>query len=251
MFKFALVLLLPLVAHAQFGFLGNIIRGFTRGGGGGGGGLANIFRPQGVDKLFPDDCGRLDSGRGALCFGDAVLCRQRTSLDGIRQFGGKNYYFSWMDNARPEVRNTKWDWFNARNYCRKRCMDLVSFETESEYNWVKGFLGNTQFFWTSGRKCNFDGCDKPEFFPKLINGWFWSANQVKMAPTNSRNQFHDWSHTGGSGRAQPDSREGDEACMAVLNNFYGDGVKWHDVACHHEKPIVCEDNPGHLRHTLG
>ena len=34
------------------------------------------------------------------------------------------------------------------------------------------------FFWTSGRKCNFDGCDKPEFFPKLINGWFWSANQV-------------------------------------------------------------------------
>jgi len=171
--------------------------------------------------------------------------------DGIRQFGGKNYYFSWMDNARPEVRNTKWDWFNARNYCRKRCMDLVSFETEAEYSWVKGFLGGTQFFWTSGRKCNFDGCDKPEFFPKLINGWFWSANQVKMAPTNSRNQFHDWSTTGGSGRAQPDSREGDEACMAVLNNFYGDGVKWHDVACHHEKPIVCEDNPGHLRHTLG
>ena len=27
-----------------------------------------------------------------------------------------------------------------------------------------------------------------------------------------------------SGRAQPDSREGDEACMAVLNNFYGDGI---------------------------
>ena len=35
------------------------------------------------------------------------------------------------------------------------------------------------FFWTSGRKCNFDGCNKPEFFPKLINGWFWSANQVR------------------------------------------------------------------------
>ena len=26
-----------------------------------------------------------------------------TSLDGLRQFGGKNYYFSWLDNARPEV----------------------------------------------------------------------------------------------------------------------------------------------------
>ena len=25
------------------------------------------------------------------------------------------------------------------------------------------------------------------------------------------------------------------------------GIKWHDVACHHEKPIICEDEPGHLR----
>ena len=35
-------------------------------------------------------------------------------------------------------------------------------------------------------RCNFDGCDKPEFFPKLINGWFWSANQVlwpHLSPT--------------------------------------------------------------------
>ena len=36
-------------------------------------------------------------------------------------------------------------------YLRKRCMDLVSFETESEYNWVKRHLGSTRFFWTSGR----------------------------------------------------------------------------------------------------
>ena len=102
------------------------------------------------------------------------------------------------------MRNTKWDWFNARNYCRqgllfllllllllllvftipwtrKRCMDLVSFETQQEYDWVKGFIdGGVKFFWTSGRKCNFDGCDKPEFFPKLVNGWFWSANQVNI-----------------------------------------------------------------------
>ena len=88
--------------------------------------------------------------------------------------------------------------------------------------------GSVPYFWTSGRKCNFGGCDKPEFFPKLVNGWFWSANQVKMPPTNG-NQFHDWSSTGGAGRPQPDNREQvqqggeEEACMAVLNNFYGDG----------------------------
>lgn len=136
-------------------------------------------------------------------------------------------------------------------------MDLVSFETQQEYDWVKGFVdGGVPYFWTSGRKCNFDGCDKPEFFPKNINGWFWSANQVKMGPTNG-GQFNDWSHTGGAGQRQPDNREQvqqggeEEACMAVLNNFYGDGVKWHDVACHHEKPIICEDEPGHLRFVLG
>ena len=37
--------------------------------------------------------------------------------------------------------------------------------------------------------------------------------------------------------------------MAVLNNFYGDGVKWHDVGCNHEKPIICEDVEGHLNYA--
>ena len=107
-----------------------------------------------------------------------------TGMSGLHQFNGRNYWFSWQDSS-ARVRGTKWDWFNARNYCRKRCMDLVSFETQQEYDWVKGFVdGNVPYFWTSGRKCNFDGCDKPEFFPKNINGWFWSANQVKMGPTN-------------------------------------------------------------------
>lgn len=35
----------------------------------------------------------------------------------------------------------------------------------------------------------------------------------------------------------------DEACLAVLNNFYGDGVNWHDIGCDHKKYFVCEDNP--------
>ena len=41
-------------------------------------------------------------------------------------------------------------------------------------------------------------------------------------------------------RPQPDNREGNESCLAVLNNFYNDGVRFHDVACHHRKPVVCE-----------
>merc|ERR1719412_3538364 len=242
----ALVCLGPLPAGAQFGFINNLFRPS----------IINSLRSAGRDELFPSDCGRDEKNMGKLCFGDPELCRARTQMVGLHQFNGRNYYFSWQDSS-ARVRGTKWDWFNARNYCRKRCMDLVSFETQQEYDWVKGFVdGNVPYFWTSGRKCNFDGCDKPEFFPKNINGWFWSANQVKMGPTNGA-QFRDWSHTGGAGQRQPDNREQvqqggeEEACMAVLNNFYGDGVKWHDVACHHEKPIICEDEPGHLQFVLG
>ena len=40
--------------------------------------------------------------------------------------------------------------------------------------------------------------------------------------------------------AQPDNRDGNEICIGVLNNFYADGIKWHDVACHHKKPTICE-----------
>ncbi len=34
----------------------------------------------------------------------------------------------------------------------------------------------------------------------------------------------------------------DEACLAVLNNRYNDGIAWHDVACHFRSVIVCEDS---------
>lgn len=49
------------------------------------------------------------------------------------------------------------------------------------------------------------------------------------------------------GVPQPDNREGvtggsNESCLAVLNNHYDDGVRWHDVACHHRKHWVCEDS---------
>ena len=157
---------------------------------------------------------------------------------GVQKFGGHLYWFSWQDNDNS-VRNAKWDWFNARNYCRKRCMDLVSFETQQEYDWVKGFINgnyftykwimqttvhskwirhntfstkvpkpwlliltcclilvNVPYFWTSGHICDFEGCDRPDFFPKNINGWFWSANQARLSPTNG-SAFHDWSSTGG------------------------------------------------------
>ena len=46
-----------------------------------------------------------------------------------------------------------------------------------------------------------------------------------------------WSSRGKSG---PQPETGGE-CLAILNNVYNDGVKFHDVACNHEKPTICEE----------
>ena len=32
-------------------------------------------------------------------------------------------------------------------------------------------------------------------------------------------------------------------------NCFVSGIKWHDVACTHEKPIICEDVDGHLAYA--
>ena len=61
------------------------------------------------------------------------------SKAGVQRFGNHYYYFSWLDTD-FKLQRGHWSWFNARNYCRKRCMDLVSFETPQEWDWVKGFM---------------------------------------------------------------------------------------------------------------
>lgn len=126
----------------------------------------------------------------------------------------------------------------------------MSIETQEEARFITDSLqkGNVRYIWTSGRKCNFDGCNRPDLQPAIINGWFWSGSNQRIPPTNLTVSWRgDWSHTGGSGVAQPDNREfsetgTDESCIAILNNFYQDGVKWHDVACNHVKPWICEDS---------
>lgn len=110
-----------------------------------------------------------------------------------------------------------------------------------------------KYIWTSGRLCDFRGCERADLQPNHINGWFWTAVLQKLAPTTQRDQ-NDWSETGGIGKPQPDNREAQqggakENCLAVLNNFYNDGINWHDVACHHVKPWVCEENEDLLKYV--
>lgn len=120
---------------------------------------------------------------------------------------GKGYFFSWKD---PALKDTQEDWLDGRNYCRKRCMDLVSLETKEENEWIKQRIvrDKVKYIWTSGRLCDFKGCDRPDLQPLNVNGWFWTAELQKLAPTTQRAQ-NDWSPTGGINRPQPDNRVSD------------------------------------------
>merc|ERR1711974_549944 len=182
--------------------------------------------------------------------------------------GNHNYFLSWRE---PWHKFEDRDWFNGRNFCRDRCMDLVSFNTPGEFEMFSEIMkrDNVTSIYTSGRKCNFQnkGCDAPHLSPINVNGWFWAgANNDRIAPTDRPAPGKSfWSRTGEKGEPQPDNYEGikegpinaennigitieglqefhDEACLAVLNNKYSDGVAWHDVACHTRSVIVCEDS---------
>ncbi|KAG8228093.1 hypothetical protein J437_LFUL000095 [Ladona fulva] len=165
-------------------------------------------------------------------------------------FRGHNYFYS---ESLPQLRGKRLDWLDARNACREYCMDLVSIETNEENDLVFKLIQqrNSPYIWTSGRLCDFKGCEnRRDLEPKNIYGWFWSGTRGKMSPTNQSPpgfSTNPWSQTGHERRPQPDNAEfrinqTPESCLAVLHNVYGDGVKWHDVACYHEKPFICEDS---------
>ena len=119
-------------------------------------------------------------------------------------------------------------------------MDLITLESAQEQNFIGENMarGGVREVWTSGRLCDkeVDGCDQARFQPYNINGWFWAATLGTMGQTNVFNgrKFNGWSSTGPSGRAQPDGilkqdGFGEQACMAVLDNFFNDGLSWHDT----------------------
>lgn len=166
-------------------------------------------------------------------------------------FNGHKYAFSWRV---PDAGSRTW--FFARNWCRDRCMDLVSMETGQENEEMKRIVGREvprgQSVWTSGRLCNFnDDCKRPDLQPIKVNGWFWATPRIRMLPSDQRGPFrnprgvvNDWSSRGQCG-AQPDqcNQRFDEACMSVGNNLFNDGIGWHDETCEdRQKAFICEDS---------
>jgi len=205
-------------------------------------------------------------GRPLLNKPKLELCKKRSFHE---KFGKHHYFLSWRESW---TKFEDWDWFNARNYCRERCMDLVSFESAEEYRHFALLMhrDNISSIYTSGRKCNFQnkGCDAESLQPINVNGWFWADGNKKIPPTNIPSRLTFWSRTGEAGERQPDNYFGkqagpldkstvddpsgltveglqefyDEACLAVLNNKYKDGIQWHDVPCYFRSKIICEDS---------
>lgn len=140
---------------------------------------------------------------------------------------GQSFVVTWKFGCRD------FEQHEAREYCQSMGMEPVSLDTPDKQNEFNRLIAQDaqRFFWTGG----------------IVD----HANQlVGWSNPNSRTiRFSDsqhWSHTGGAGLPQPDNRAAEEqppspeTCLAILNNFYADGIKWHDVACHHKKPTVCE-----------
>jgi len=186
----------------------------------------------------------------------AEKCRNRPKHY-MDKRSGHYYFFS----GKSHFRGYEASWLDARNICREMCMDLVSMETQEEQKMIEKIL--TKFdvdsVWTSGRLCNFHGCDAPHLQPRHINGWFWSGSGVRIHATNETApgwRRNPWSNTGFLSQfvdhlvPQPDNAEyllqrsgvTIEACLAVHNDWYGDGVSWHDAACYRTKQFVCEDS---------
>ena len=130
------------------------------------------------------------------------------------QFGGQNFLVSWKIGCNDFTQS------QGESFCRQNGMRALSIDSASKEREFKALVAREgqRFYWTGGRV---------------------SGRNISW-PSGRPHSNVEWSHTGGAGRAQPDNREGDETCLAVLNNFYNDGVKFHDVSCHHRKPVICE-----------
>eukprot|EP00095_Tigriopus_kingsejongensis_P007317 maker-scaffold689_size110969-snap-gene-0.20 protein:Tk07317 transcript:maker-scaffold689_size110969-snap-gene-0.20-mRNA-1 annotation:"PREDICTED: L-selectin" len=147
--------------------------------------------------------------------------------------GQKVYFVSWTDRS---VGGKKASWAQARKFCRKYCMDLAGIESKRESDFINYLMtksNNPDGVWLGGRLCsNEPTCPKESH-------WYWVGSDKKL-PNRG-----DWSHSGELGDPQPDNLckyygGSDEECLALLNNWYRDGFKWHDMNCAEKMAFICE-----------
>lgn len=165
------------------------------------------------------------------------------------QFGGNNYFYS---GDHKEFEKDIPNWLYGRNLCREYCMDALNINTQKENEFVKNLMKKKDIrtLWTSGRLCDFPGCNGTFTGDVWVNGWFWSGDRDPIGPVNKISYdwtYNPWGRNGTNGKPQPDNAEFElnetkEACIAVFQNVYENGTVWNDVACYQEFHVLCEDN---------
>jgi len=133
------------------------------------------------------------------------------------KFQGRDYLVSWRDGC------TSFSHGAGGSFCRSVGMKPISLDSPAKENHFLDLVAREgqKYFWTGGN----------------VNH---GRNPTIRWPSGRTTSSNKWSNTGGANRPQPDNRERNENCLAVLNNFYNDGVRFHDVSCHHKKPVICE-----------
>lgn len=58
------------------------------------------------------------------------------------RIGKSAYYATWLEK---DTRNLFLNWLDARNWCRDRCMDLISMETSEEIQTVKRMMKQSKY----------------------------------------------------------------------------------------------------------
>ncbi|CAG0904727.1 unnamed protein product [Darwinula stevensoni] len=164
------------------------------------------------------------------------------------RFGGQNYYFSWRDDKF----NRLLKWVDGRNFCRRMCMELVALDTRSKEEFIKAQISEDHKFglvndtWTSGRLCDFKGCERSD----RLTGWYWASSSVPIPPKGKG--FTDWGAAGTRG-PQPDNANAPEDCIALVepeaNGEPSGKYSWHDLPCVYENDIVCEDDESLLAYA--
>lgn len=167
---------------------------------------------------------------------------QRLPAHRIGYVDGEYYFFSWLDSVEGK---RQLNWNAARSFCKSVCLDLAVIESQREQDMFNDRIraGDVYGAWIGGRLCTSGECTSdPAFYPNdSPAGWLWAPTGAKMTST----AFAGWSRGGAMGRPQPDNLVNvhggrPEECLAVLNDWYGDGIAWHDMPCSEPFPFVCK-----------
>jgi hypothetical protein len=77
--------------------------------------------------------------------------------------GSHGYFFSWEE---PGTAKLELDWSEAREFCRARCMELVSMETKRENKFVEDRLVKGTLDYNAVDSCH---AHSPEHRPKTLS----------------------------------------------------------------------------------